>query len=265
MPRANRHFLPGYVWHLTHRCHKGEFLLKFARDRRRWMKWLFEARKRYGLAVLNYVVTCNHIHLLVYAGRDGLSVPQSLQLIAGRVGQEFNLRKNRTGAFWEDRYHATAVEGGQHLRRCMTYIDLNMVRAGAFSHPGHWECAGYNEIQEPPERYARIDRALLARLLELPHSEEVARWQKEVITDELADSSVSERRLEWSESIAVGSEDYLRELQAGLGIDGHHRTIDRQSDEAYILREQSPAYDCNNTGEIEALRGDNAVPWRLSY
>ena len=29
MPRANRHYIPGYVWHITHRCHKKEFLLKF--------------------------------------------------------------------------------------------------------------------------------------------------------------------------------------------------------------------------------------------
>jgi hypothetical protein len=38
MPRANRYFLPGYVWHITHRCHKGEFLLKFDRDQRRWVQ-----------------------------------------------------------------------------------------------------------------------------------------------------------------------------------------------------------------------------------
>jgi REP element-mobilizing transposase RayT len=24
MARANRHHLPGYVWHITHRCHKRE-------------------------------------------------------------------------------------------------------------------------------------------------------------------------------------------------------------------------------------------------
>jgi hypothetical protein len=56
MPRANRHYIPGYVWHITHRCHKKEFLLKFARDRRRWLRWLFEAKKRYGLSVLNYTL-----------------------------------------------------------------------------------------------------------------------------------------------------------------------------------------------------------------
>jgi hypothetical protein len=59
MPRANRHFVPGYVWHITHRCHRKSFLLKFARDRRRYLHWVFEAKKRFGLAVLNYVVTSN--------------------------------------------------------------------------------------------------------------------------------------------------------------------------------------------------------------
>jgi len=44
MARANRHHIPGQVWHITHRCHKKEFLLKFARDRLRWHSWLFEAK-----------------------------------------------------------------------------------------------------------------------------------------------------------------------------------------------------------------------------
>ena len=55
MARAKRHYIPGYVWHITHRCHKREFLLKFPRDRRRWVEWLYQAKKRYsGLSVLNY-------------------------------------------------------------------------------------------------------------------------------------------------------------------------------------------------------------------
>jgi hypothetical protein len=49
--RANRHHIPGQVWHITHRCHKKEFLLKFARDRRRWLSWLFEAKNRFGLRI----------------------------------------------------------------------------------------------------------------------------------------------------------------------------------------------------------------------
>ncbi len=77
MARANRHHIPGQVWHITHRCHKKEFLLKFARDRRRSLSWLFEAKKRFGLKILNYVVTSNHIHLLVVDNGPDV-IPKSL-------------------------------------------------------------------------------------------------------------------------------------------------------------------------------------------
>ena len=162
MPRANRYFLPGYIWHITHRCHKKDFLLKFSRDRQRWVHWLFEAKKRYGLCVLNYVVTSNHIHLLVKDTGEGV-ISKSLQLIAGRTGQEYNKRKGRKGTYWKDRYHATVVESKTHLFKCLVYIDLIMIRAGVVSHPSEWAHGGYREIQNPPERYRIFDTSVLMK------------------------------------------------------------------------------------------------------
>jgi len=74
---------------------------------------------------LNYIITSSHIHLLVVDTGDRDVIPHSMQLVAGRTGQEYNQRKDRKGAYWEDRYHATAVESGDHLTRCMVYIDTN--------------------------------------------------------------------------------------------------------------------------------------------
>jgi REP element-mobilizing transposase RayT len=109
-------------------------LLKFSKDKKRWAYWLLEAKRRFKLVILNYTVTSNHIHLLVYCN-DSNVIPQAVQLIAGRTAQEFNNRRNRKGAFWQDRYHATAVESRNHLMECIVYIDLNMVRAGVVNHP----------------------------------------------------------------------------------------------------------------------------------
>lgn len=39
--------------------------LKFAKDLGRWLYWLFEAKKHYGLRIVNYIVTSNLIHLLI--------------------------------------------------------------------------------------------------------------------------------------------------------------------------------------------------------
>ena len=163
MPRANRHFLPGQIWHITHRCHKREYLLKFARDRACWIRWLFEAKKRYGLSVLNYMVTSNHVHLLVQ-DNEKYAIPKSMQLVAGRTAQAYNRRKSRSGAFWEDRYHATAVQADEHFFRCLVYIDLNMVRAGIIRHPEKWPHCGYHEIQQPPKRYRIIDQSVLLEI-----------------------------------------------------------------------------------------------------
>ena len=86
MARANRHYIPGCIWHITHRCHKKEFLLKFARDRNRFMTWLGAARSRFGLQVLNYAITSNHVHLLVKDHGSESCIPAAMQLIAGRTG-----------------------------------------------------------------------------------------------------------------------------------------------------------------------------------
>ena len=122
-----------------------------------------EAKKRFGLSVLNYIVTCNHVHLLVRDSGPNV-IADSIQLIAGRSGQEYNQRKGRHGAFWEDRYHATAIEADEHLQRCLVYIDLNMVRAAVVTYPCDWTHSGYREIQNPPKRYGIIDLPELSSL-----------------------------------------------------------------------------------------------------
>jgi putative transposase len=74
---------------ITYRYHKKEFLLMLACDRRRWLQWLFEGRKRFGRRILNHAVTSNHLRLLIEDGEEREVIPQSMQLIAGRTGQGY--------------------------------------------------------------------------------------------------------------------------------------------------------------------------------
>jgi len=214
LPRANRHFHAGVVWHITHRCHKQQFLLKFKRDREQWLRWLHQARKRFRLCVLDYIVTSNHIHLLVHDHGDG-EIARSMQLIAGCTAQQFNRRKNRKGAYWEDRYFATAVQSGHHLARCLVYIDLNMVRAGAVHHPEDWLHGGYREIQAPPKRYRLIDLERLALLLGIADVRSLQAAHRQWVQIAL-ECGRREREPMWTESIAVGQPEFLAAIQREL-------------------------------------------------
>jgi putative transposase len=216
MPRAHRFFLRGHVWHLTQRCHKREFLLRFASDRRRWRYWLLQSRLRYGLSVLNYCVTSNHIHLLVRDNGEG-EIAASMQLIAGRTGQEFNQRKSRAGAFWQDRYHATAVDSDSHLARCIAYIDLNMVRAGVVTHPRDWLDGGYHELMEGRRRNRITDVDTLIELLNIAGRYELLLYRDELIAQMLSEKPLA-REPAWTESKAVGSEAYVQGIKGELRV-----------------------------------------------
>ncbi|MFH0909227.1 MAG: transposase [bacterium] len=75
-----------------------------------------------NVKLLTYCITSNHVHVLLKA-----SAPEELarfmQRVAGGMAQAYNQRKRRSGAFWSDRYHAAMIEDGEHLWRCMRYID----------------------------------------------------------------------------------------------------------------------------------------------
>ena len=256
MPRANRHALPGHVWHITHRCHRQQFLLKFVRDRRRWRQWLFEARTRYGLCVLDFIVTSNHIHLLVQDRGHG-EIAKSLQLIAGRTAQDYNRRKQRRGAYWEDRYHATAVEADTHLGRCITYIDLNMVRAGAVAHPQAWDACGYREIQNPPARYRVIDYPALMKLLGMSSFQQLQLAHRNWIEEALK-AEPTKRDERWSQSLAIGSHEFVSQFQADLGPTAIHRDIEEHG-ESHVLREDAGLYTPVSEGKTTRLRTENVV------
>jgi len=263
MPRANRHYIPGYVWHITHRCHKKEFLLKFGRDRRRCLRWLYESKKRFGLSILNYAVTSNHVHILVRDNGDRHVIPKSIQLTAGRTGQEFNQRKKRKGAYWEDRYHATAVETGEHLIQCSVYIDLNMVRAGVVSHPAEWPFCGYNEILEPKKRYALIDYNGLKEVFGFREKDEFAASYGGWI-DEALQKAKHHRDQKWTESIAVGSESFVKETKKLLGADGIGRKV-KEREDAFELRERAIPYNGNFGHENVGLSPQNRYCWEGFY
>ena len=138
-------------------------------------------------------------------------------MVAGRTAQEYNIRKTRKGAFWEDRYHATAIQDGDHLIRCLVYIDLNMVRTGVVKHPSEWPFSGYNEIRAPSKRYSLIDRKRLMTLLGIDDSDRLSEVYKGWVGDALGRDDIS-REAKWTQSIAVGNKYFVEQVKDKLGF-----------------------------------------------
>lgn len=224
MPRAHRVLLPGHVWHITERCHEQQFLLADVVDRRRWQHWLSESKRRYHLSVLNYNVTSNHVHLVVRDRGHG-EIAASMRLIAGRTAQEFNSREGRHGAFWQGRYHATCVDNETYLLRCLTYVDLNMIRAGAVEHPRDWETSGYLEVQGLAQTGSIIDSEGLCELVGVRDANALREAHYRLVEEALERDLHRRREGFWSEAIAVGGQEFVDAFMRQSGRAARHRQI----------------------------------------
>ena len=250
MPRASRCFLPGYVWHLTHRCHDREFLLKAARDRDLWRRWLWEATSRYGLSVLDFVATSNHIHLLVHDESGEGVIARSMQLVQGRTAQSYNWFRGRRGGYWQDRYHAVAVESGEHLWRCLVYIELNMVRCGVVEHPRQWPWVGFQEIMGRRSRYRLIDLERLCWRVGTTNLGELRKNLEVSLAETIAQDRVK-RESCWTESLAVGSQSFVEKIQPRM-LSRRQTEVTETGSGIWILKETPPAYGQKTGAKIHA-------------
>ena len=156
-------------------------------------------------------MTSNHVHLLVEA-EDRFEASGLMRNVAGDFSRTYNRRKARMNAFWGDNFHATLVEGGNYLWRCLCYVELNMVRAGVVRHPREWEWVGYHEIMGSRQRYRLLDLDRLCWRLGTADIEEVRGNLEAVLTEAISRGQL-EREPSWTESLAVGSPGFLDEMK----------------------------------------------------
>jgi len=267
MPRIARVLLPGHIYHLTHRCHNGSFFLRFDTARMEYRRRLWQAVRRFKILMLDYCLTSNHTHLLLKVRRPA-SISVFMRHLEGEFASEYNRRKCRRGAFWSERYHATLIEDSPHLWRCMRYIDLNMVRAGVVGHPADWPWCGYQEIAGHRRRYRILDFEELLRLRGMTDLGAFAERYRAELGKALEGGSRC-REPHWSESIAVGSEGFVRSV-AAWAKNRKKLVIKECADAAWYVRDPAACYgvtaDCAarfRDSAAQALKGKNGPKiWR---
>jgi len=251
MPRAHTLGIEGGIFHLTHRCHNRQHLLQFVRDRNAYRDKLREALGQFEVSLLDYCLTSNHVHLLVDAA-DRLEVSGLMQKVAGETARAYNRRKGRLNAFWGDNYHATLVEGGEYLWRCIVYLQLNMVRCGVVTHPREWEWLGYHEIMGQRVRYRLLDLERLCWRLATEKIEDVRLNLEHVFHQRIAERQMRHESC-WTESLAVGSASFVARTQP-LILSRRETKIEVEEPGLWVLKESPTPYGAKTRRKTASKR-----------
>ena len=126
MPRQPRQLQSGYSYHVTTRCNNREFRLTRLECRQVLLYAIKKARDKYKFKLYALCIMSNHVHYLLEPAQAE-DLPKIMHWLNWYTAMCFNRMLNRTGHFWEKRYHSTGF-GNSDKRRALNtlrYIHAN--------------------------------------------------------------------------------------------------------------------------------------------
>ncbi len=131
MARKPRELKTGYCYHITVRCNNREFRLIRDECREILLFSIQKCQDKFGLKLYALCIMSNHVHYLLEPLQPE-DLPKIMHWLNWYTAMCFNAMMNRTGHFWEKRYHSTGFANTDMRRALNTlrYIHANPKAAG---------------------------------------------------------------------------------------------------------------------------------------
>ena len=128
MPRSARLDAPGVLHHIIVRGIERRSIFKDDKDRENLLERLSILLPETKTACYSWALMPNHGHLLLRSGETGIS--QLMRRLLTGYAVYFNLRHNRHGPLFQNRYKSIICQEDSYFRELVRYIHLNPIRGG---------------------------------------------------------------------------------------------------------------------------------------
>ncbi|MBI5409796.1 MAG: transposase [Nitrospirae bacterium] len=189
MARPLRIEYEGALYHITARGNERKNIFFSKTDYEKFLHYVAEAKKKFGIKLYAYVLMSNHYHLIVETPEANLS--KTMQYINGSYTTYVNIKRRRSGHLFQGRYKAIIIDRDNYLLELSRYVHLNPVRAKIVPKPEEYLYSSYktyiskngnrivNESQilemisdekgRSKQEYKRFVEAAIGRELDDPH------------------------------------------------------------------------------------------------
>ena len=152
MPRQARAKSSTKIYHCVLRGVDKRDIFMDDQDRYKFIDELKETKEKCKFDLYAFCLMNNHVHLLIYDKEDKLS--KIMHSIALNYSIYFNLKYERTGHLFQNRYFSSQVETNEYLMKVQKYIHQNP----PFMQTYKW--SSYREYIEEQNRFVDINQIL---------------------------------------------------------------------------------------------------------
>lgn len=127
MPRKARLDVPGCLYHVISRGNERRELFLEESDYEDFIARFRELLNAAGAKCLGWCLMPNHFHLVILRGERPLS--ELMRRLLTGYSVHFNLKYDRVGHLFQNRYKAIICEADAYLKELLPYVHLNPLRA----------------------------------------------------------------------------------------------------------------------------------------
>ncbi len=143
MPRQARKKSESGIYHIILRGINRQQIFEDSDDYAHFLWILRKCKDISSFQLFAYCLMSNHVHLLIKIIND--PVEQVVKRIAGRYVYWYNIKYQRTGHLFQDRFKSEPVEDNSYLLTVLRYIHQNPLKAGICQKISEFPYSSYRE------------------------------------------------------------------------------------------------------------------------
>ncbi len=175
MPRSSRKKSRTGTYHIMLRAVNQQQIFEDNEDRQRFLKILKDCKVISEFKLYAYCLMGNHIHLLIQEVAE--PIDQIMKRIETRFVYWYNIKYQRRGHLFQDRYKSEAVEDDSYFLSVIRYIHQNPVKAGICKTVSDYEYSSFNEF------YKKSDLIDSDQVFSLLTEKDFAEYNNEINND----------------------------------------------------------------------------------
>jgi len=144
MPNVPRLLVENACYHLIARGNQKQRVFMDERDYREYLQRVRIYKKKFDLRLYGYCLMPNHVHLLGQI-EVAKNLSKFMHAITRSYTAYFNDKYTKVGHLWQGRFKNKVIVKDQYLVDCISYIELNPVRAKIVNTPYEYPWSSYRE------------------------------------------------------------------------------------------------------------------------
>ena len=226
MPRVARERSKTGIYHIILRGVNRQTIFKDDEDRQRFFESIAKFKDESKYQLYGYCFMDTHIHALMKEEMEPISLV--LKRICSSFVYWYNLKYDRTGHLFQERYKSEVVEDDPYFLTVIRYIHQNPVKAGMVKNVSDYKWSSYQEYINKP---LITDTEFALRLFSDDKKEAIKRFEM------FNNQQNTDKCLEFEKKVRLTDED-IRSLLLQHGIDNNKKLLKLELDERNrILRD----------------------------